>query len=245
MASPTLLEIAEAPGAMVTPPHPRVVFGDGWVFVPAMPTLGAVQQIRLTPDRVEAAREEIRAVAAGHDLPEVGWWQSPLSEPPDVGARLGLEHRETLTVVTLDHAVDDPAAFEVREVETLDDYIAAQTIDAIANGWPVWTDREGQEAMWRSTGDRFVLWLALDEGRPIGMARCAIAPDAMLMIGGSVLPEARGRGAYRTLVAERWRATEARGLRALVTTANDQSRPILERVGFDRIGEIEIWVDRV
>ena len=245
MGTPTLLEIAEAPGALVTPRHPRVVVGDGWVFVPAMPTLGAVQQIRLAPSRLEAAREEIRAVAAEHDLPEVGWWQSQLSEPPDVGARLGLEHRETLTVLTLDHAVDDPAAFDVREVETFDDYLAAQTIDAIANGWPVWADREGQEAMWSASRERFVIWLALEEGTPIGMARCAIAPGAMVMIGGSVLPEARGRGAYRTLVAERWRATEARGLRALVTSANDQSRPILERVGFERIGEIEIWVDRV
>jgi predicted acetyltransferase len=75
------------------------------------------------------------------------------------------------------------------------------------------------------------------------MARSAVAGDALVLIGGSVLPDARGRGAYRSLVAARRRSAAERGLGALVTAANTQSGPILTRLGFEALGEIQIWVD--
>ena len=241
-SAPTLLEIAEAPAAFVLPRHPAVVEGDGWLFLPMTHTTGAVQRIRLAPDRLEQAREETRALAAERGVPEIAWLCSAHTEPADLGIRLALEHRETLAALVLEHPVDDVAAFELRQVETLDDYIAAQTVDATAHGWPVPASEE-YAAMWPTARERFLMWLALDDGAPVGMARCAVAADTLVMVGGAVLPEARGRGAYRTLVAARRRAADERGLRALVTAANDQSRPILERVGFERIGEIEVWVD--
>ena len=242
--APTLLEIAEAPGAYVVPRHPAVVVGDGWVFVPLGPSIGAVQRVRIAAEGLEAARGEVRVLAAERALPEVGWWVSDLTQPQDLGPRLGLEHRETLTVLALTRAFHVDGEFEVREVETFDDYVEAQTIDAVANDWPV-ADRERSAEMWDIARERFLMWLALEDGRPVGMARSAVAGDALVLIGGSVLREARGRGAYRSLVAARWRSAADRGLGALVTAANTQSEPILTRLGFERLGEIQIWVDRL
>lgn len=242
--APTLLEIAEAPGAYVVPRHPSVVFGDGWVFLQLGPSMGAVQRIRAPEDGLEQARDEVRALAAARDLSEVGWWVSELTPSQELGPRLGLEHRETLTALALTRPSDVDGGFDVREVKTLDDYIAAQTIDAVANDWPV-ADRDGYAEMWEVARERFLMWLALDDGRPVGMARSAVAGDALVLIGGSVLPDARGRGAYRSLVAARWRSAADRGLGALVTAANTQSGPILTRLGFEPLGEIQIWVDRL
>jgi ribosomal protein S18 acetylase RimI-like enzyme len=49
--------------------------------------------------------------------------------------------------------------------------------------------------------------------------------------GGSTLPDYRGRGIYRALVAARARSAVARGLRFIHSDCTDMSRPILERSG--------------
>lgn len=49
--------------------------------------------------------------------------------------------------------------------------------------------------------------------------------------GGSTLPEFRGRGIYRALVAARARSAMARGARLINSDCTDMSRPILERSG--------------
>lgn len=240
--APTLLEIAEAPGAYVLPRHPAVVHRDGWLFMPMTPDFGAVQRVRLRPEGLEAARTEIRHLAAEKGLQEIGWFRSPLTEPQDIGERLGLELRETLAVLARTSPPKVEATHDVREVRTLDDYVTAQTIDATVHGWPT-ADRESHAEHWPAAAERFVMWVAYDEGRPVGMARCAVAGRAFVMVGGAVLPDARGRGIYRSLVAARWAAARERGLDALVTTANDQSGPILARLAFERLGEIEVWSD--
>jgi GNAT superfamily N-acetyltransferase len=240
--APSLLEIAEAPAAHVVPPHPSVVQGDGFVFLQLGPGIGAVQRIRLSPARVEAARDEVRALAAERGLETVGWWISDLSEPADVAGQLGLERSETLEALALTSAPPDGGDIEVRVVRTLDDYTAAQNLDSSVNGWPR-ADAETHARMWETARTRFLVWLALEGGRPVGMARCAAGQHALMMIGGAVLPEARGRGVYRALVAARWRTAVERGTPALVTAANTQSAPILRRVGFEQLGDIAVCSD--
>jgi len=50
--------------------------------------------------------------------------------------------------------------------------------------------------------------------------------------GGSILPGWRRRGVYRALVAYRARLAEVRGFTLLQVDASDDSRPILQRLGF-------------
>lgn len=244
--APSLLEIAAAPAAHVVPPHPGVVRRDGYCFLTLAPGVAAVQQIRLTADRLAAAREEVRALAAERGgVERVGWWVvDELTTPPGLGQALGFELHETLDALAL---TSEPAAgggFEVREVTTLEDYAAAQDLDSTVNGWPL-APLEKHAEMWEKASGRFIAWLALDDGRPVGMARCAVGGGALMMIGGSVLPEARGRGVYRSLVAARWRTAVERGTPALVTSANTESGPILRRLGFEHLGDVQIWMDEL
>lgn len=53
--------------------------------------------------------------------------------------------------------------------------------------------------------------------------------------GGATLPEWRRRGIYRATVAYRARLAAGRGHRYLETDASDDSRPILERLGFTAV----------
>ena len=50
--------------------------------------------------------------------------------------------------------------------------------------------------------------------------------------GGATLPDWRGRGIYRAAVAYRANLAAARGLRFVQVDASNESRPILERLGF-------------
>ncbi|MEV4177442.1 GNAT family N-acetyltransferase [Nonomuraea sp. NPDC049709] len=76
--------------------------------------------------------------------------------------------------------------------------------------------------------------LALAGDVPISAARMDLHPGTRFasLWGGGTVPEWRGRGVYRALVAYRAREAVARGYDYLQVDASDQSRPILARLGF-------------
>ena len=86
-------------------------------------------------------------------------------------------------------------------------------------------------------------YLAYLDEEPVGFGRVVFAPAAGLLMGGSVLPQARGRGVYTSLVHARWDEAVERGAPRLVVGAGAMSAPILERLGFERIGAIRVLRD--
>ncbi|HZR96250.1 MAG TPA: GNAT family N-acetyltransferase [Gaiellaceae bacterium] len=72
-------------------------------------------------------------------------------------------------------------------------------------------------------GDRAVsaAWIRFQRGTEFGT-----------LWGGATLREWRGRGIYRALVRHRANLARERGLRYLEVDASEDSRPILERLGF-------------
>jgi GNAT superfamily N-acetyltransferase len=62
--------------------------------------------------------------------------------------------------------------------------------------------------------------------------RFARGTDFVTLWGGATLPAWRGRGIYRAIVAHRANLAAQRGFRYLQVDASDDSRPILERLGF-------------
>jgi len=84
-----------------------------------------------------------------------------------------------------------------------------------------------------------------DEGRPVGFGRGIDMEDGVALMGGAVLPEARGRGVYRALVRARWDHAVARGTPLLVVQAGPMSAPVLDGLGFERHGEIRLFADRL
>jgi GNAT superfamily N-acetyltransferase len=79
--------------------------------------------------------------------------------------------------------------------------------------------------------------VALVEGEPVSGGRVDLEPgkDFAGLFGGFTLPAFRGRGLYRATVAERARIARERGYRWLFVDALPTSRPILERLGFERL----------
>ena len=76
--------------------------------------------------------------------------------------------------------------------------------------------------------------VAMAGDRPVCAARMEFRPgtDFAGLWGGGTVKEWRGRGVYRAMVAHRTRIAADRGVRYLQVDASDQSRPILERLGF-------------
>jgi hypothetical protein len=76
-------------------------------------------------------------------------------------------------------------------------------------------------------------WIAEAEGRVVSAGRLTFVPGTGVagVWGGGTLPEWRGRGIYRALVAARARSALARGVRLIHSDCSAMSRPILERSG--------------
>jgi predicted acetyltransferase len=62
-----------------------------------------------------------------------------------------------------------------------------------------------------------------------------VAPISFALLGGATLPDWRGRGLYRAMVAARAREAAARGVPLLHVDASPASAPILRRCGFHEI----------
>jgi len=76
--------------------------------------------------------------------------------------------------------------------------------------------------------------VAVAEGRPVSAGRVEFhhGTDFASIWGGGTLPQWRGRGVFRALVAHRAGLAAELGFRYLQVDASPDSRPILERLGF-------------
>lgn len=85
-----------------------------------------------------------------------------------------------------------------------------------------------------TTPDTIVAVLALAGDAPVGAARMELTLGTSFagLWGGGTVPEWRGRGVYRALIAHRARIAAARGYRILHVDASPRSHPILRRLGF-------------
>lgn len=93
-------------------------------------------------------------------------------------------------------------------------------------------------------GGRVHRFVAYDAGRAVASGGLTAFPDLGfgLLWAGGVVPDARGRGAYLSVLAARVERARQLGLRwvglyAMTTT----SSPIVERLGFERHGGMAFW----
>jgi len=83
-----------------------------------------------------------------------------------------------------------------------------------------------------------IIAVAAVNGEPVSAARLELTPGTQFagFWGGATLPQWRGRGIYRALVAYRAKIAHDRGHRYGYVDASPDSEPILRRLGFHRIG---------
>lgn len=239
MLSDGLREFARAPGVYLDPSGAEIV--DDPRYFAAIVAGGKYVNVfrpRFAPDAAPAVLMEVRALAPA----ATGSWQTDSRQLAEAlvaaGARLPsppLEWEFTaLASATAPPPVD---GVEVRRIESFDDYLVGLEIALSAEQFTedVRTRRRDEAAAhWeRRKNGPSMEWLASIDGEPVAHARAFPGPRGLLLDGGATLPGARGRGAYRALIAARWEEAVARGTPALVVQAQETSRPILERCGFE------------
>ncbi|MEU5401832.1 GNAT family N-acetyltransferase [Streptomyces sp. NPDC005963] len=165
-------------------------------------------------------------------------------EPGDLGERLRTagfvpEPSETVMVAVLDDLAravvaesPTPEGITLVDVTTAEEVTLVTEVHRAAFGTDPGTLRA---RLLRQLGLETVLMtVAMAGDQPVSAARVEFSPGTGFagLWGGGTLPEWRGRGIYRALVAHRATAAAQRGARFLRVDATDQSRPILARIGF-------------
>ena len=208
------------------------------------PGWNVAQRFRLRADEVEAVRDELHEILRARGRTACTWEIGSSATPDNLVDRLldlGLVDDEptplAIGMVLTEAPAQASVGVEVRRAQTDDEHLAAERIAAIAFGMPEPTE------VHRQHDPNNLVYLAYVDGEPVARASAAFGEHAVSLFGGSTLPEARGRGAYRALVAARWEDAVARGTPVLVTQAGPMSRPILARLGFREVCEIRILLD--
>jgi GNAT superfamily N-acetyltransferase len=242
-----LTEFVEAPGRFMEPsagalvvktPRFVVVAGADGVWA-------AVQGVRLRDGEAPDAVAEVRELLAPAGTRVVSWWLSQLATPEDVETQLlaaGLE------VVANDYrlagllATSPPPAgppeIETRLAATAEEWATVRELqDGIFDNPPERRPTRDQllAEFPRTSAVLFGAWL---DGELVGAGAASPSSRGMLLWGGSVRADARGRGCYRALVRARWDEAVRRGTPALTVSANDKSGPTLRKLGFEQVLEL-------
>jgi GNAT superfamily N-acetyltransferase len=243
---PELVEFVETPGRfmdssdgafVVKTPRFVVVGGSDGVWA-------SVQGVRLRDGEAPDAVAEVRELLAPVGTRVASWWVSGLATPRDVEEQLldaGLQ------LVADDYLLDGllattppptgPPDIEARLATTAEEWASVRELqDGIFDNPP--ERRPTREQLLAEFGRTetalFGAWL---DGELVGAGAATPTSRGMLLWGGSVREDARGRGCYRALVRARWDEAVRRGTPALTVSANDQSGPALRKLGFEKVLE--------
>ena len=219
-----------------------------WMGRGDAPGWNVAQRFRIGDGDVEAVVDEVREIVRGRGRTALTWEVGSSATPSDLAERLlalGMVDDSDPHVIGM--VLDKPPAqaptdVEVRRVETMEEQRIASRIAAI--GFGMKPDEVGVEDP-EPPVPGIETYLAYVDGEPVARGTAAFSEHGVTLFGGATLPEARGRGAYRALVAARWEDAVAAGKPALVTQAGAMSRPILLRLGFREICEIRILLDEL
>lgn len=199
----------------------------------------------LADDEVDAVLHAERARFARLGRP-VEWKHFAHDRPIDLLERLraaGFEagEPETLMALPLDAPLD--ARIDAATPGAAVRSVTADEVERVARVharvWPAHADeiaaRLSREL--RTAPELVHVVVAELDGEPVGAAWSSFTPGSPFvgLFGGATVPEARGRGLYRALVAARLREAAARGARVATVDAGPMSRPILERLGFSAL----------
>ena len=197
-------------------------------------------RLRFDPAEAQQVFDEVQALAPR----AVGSWMTPSRELADALREAGARDPEppllpTFTALATEREPPAVDGIEVLKVETFGDWLRGLEIELASSSYTedgaARRRSEAQESYARRRAREGGEWLALLDGVAVASASAIAGPRGLLLAGAATLPEARGRGCYRALVRARWDFAVARGTPALVVQAQETSRPILERCGFERV----------
>jgi len=209
------------------------------------PGWNVAQRFRLAPEEIDEVREEIHGILRAKGRTACTWEVGSHATPEGLVDRLlaaGLVDDQptalAIGMVLTEAPAQGPVDVEVRRARAPDEHFDSDRIAAIAFGGPVPTEPRDHEE-----DPNNVVYVAYVDGEPVARGSGSFGEHGVSLFGGATLPDARGRGAYRALVAARWEDAVARETPILVTQAGPMSRPILGQLGFREVCEIRILLD--
>jgi GNAT superfamily N-acetyltransferase len=214
----------------------------GWVEYRDLAGLDGEELDALIAKQVEffAERgEQFEWKLHGHDRP---------GDLPDRLRAAGLVPEETETVVIgrVDEVAVEPLLPEgvvIREVRERRELAGVQQLEeSVWDEDHSWLDDLAAEREADHDGISIFVAEAGDLTVCAGWVRFPSGTEFATLWGGATLPAWRGRGIYRALVAQRAKLAAGRGRRYIETDASDESRPILERLGFIPVTTTTPWV---
>ncbi len=258
--SDAVRRFAEDPEAFIGEiplPARRIATPSFTLVLSPSPTQSTVSRVATSAGELDGTIAEIRRLAREAGYTRTAWNIGPSARPDGLvklmtargfipATRPPLEP-ELAAMALVRPPPPPPAGVEARVIRDLDEYRQALRIGIEAFG-----ETEEDAAGWLAAAPE--LWkqqdgvhrfahLAFVDGRPVGFAMAAVAPEGLLLGGSGVLASARGRGAYRALLSARWESAVALGTPVLVIQAGMMSRPILERCGFEQVCRIDVLED--
>lgn len=247
-----LREIAEYPNsfAPLGPGEERIDTGRFTLCLGSVSSWNTVQRQRFDAAEVDEVLEQVRALLRERGRTRTQWEIGSRAQPQGLVELLlarGLERDSEPYAVALVLRREPPPGPEgvvARRVQTAAERAAAREVQWDAFGLPEAERAEARES--RPEGARAgtkLMHAAWVDGELVCAGTSAPTEHGLLLYGGATAEHARGRGAYRALVRARWDDAVALGTPALLTQAGAMSRPILERVGFEPVGQIDMLVD--
>jgi len=247
-----LREIAEYPNSFgpLGPRDERIETDRYTLWMGSGKTWNTVQRQRMRADEIDDVLAEVRSLLRARGRGKTQWEVGSSAEPPDLVERLlerGLiwdKDPYAVALVLSREPPPPPPEIVARRVETFEEYAAANAVQWEAFGASpeeIEANKAQLEKRWAETVN--VMHAAWLDGELVAAGTAAPTEHGLLLYGGATLPSARGRGAYRAVLHARWQEAVQNGTPALITQGGSMSRPILERLGFERVGEIHMLLD--
>ena len=246
-----LREVAEYPNCFgpLGPGAERIESGRYTLCLGPGSTWNTVQRQRFALEELDEVLEEVRAHLRDRDRTQTQWEVGSSAPAGLVDALLerGIGFDKDPYAVALVLTSEPPPPREglvARQIETYEEYVDANAVQWEAFGTPPEQIEESKrllpELFRESVNLRHAVWL---DGELVCTGTSAPTEHGLLLYGGATRESARGRGAYRALIRARWDDAAALGTPALITQGGTMSRPILERLGFERVGEVHMLLD--
>jgi hypothetical protein len=212
-------------------------------------TWNTVQRQRFPLEEIDEVLEEVRSHLRERKRTQTQWEVGSSAPPGLVEALLarGVRPDKDPYAVALVLTKEPPPmrpGFAARRVETLEELEVACEVQWEAFGASPDEIAEARSLLPKLFGEsttvRHAVWF---DDEIICTGTASPTEHGLLLYGGATTERARGRGAYRALIRARWDEAVALGTPALITQGGAMSRPILERLGFERIGEVHMLLD--
>jgi hypothetical protein len=246
-----LREVAEYPNSFgpLASGDERIDTGRYTLCIGTGKKWNTVQRQRFPLEEVDAVIAEVRATLRERGRDQTQWEVGSSAPAGLVDALLerGIAPDKEPYAVALVLTSEPPPIAEglsARRVESFEEYAAANAVQWEAFEMPEDDVAEARELLPRrhreTVNVMHAVWL---DGEIVCAGTSAPTEHGFLLYGGATAKRARGRGAYKALNRARWDDAVACGTPALITQGGSMSRPILEKLGFERVGEVHMLLD--